>query len=197
MIYPAFPRTLATLALAAILGLEACKKEEPVFYDQLTAEQRAWTAPYQANTEWHFRSNRGVERTYRVQWFSDRKSEFPGKNREADGYIDVFEVLFHRTDTTAKPIVTFLLSGQRASQTVKPAHFSFENCFTDLPINELATQQPLPAGYELLPQFMTSTSTYQNVLHYHYSQYATGDLYYTKEQGVIRYVSKGLTWDRL
>ncbi|GGE93708.1 hypothetical protein [Hymenobacter cavernae] len=202
MIRPAFPRTFANLAFAAILGLGACKKEDPPFYNQLTAEQRTWTAPYQANTEWRFRSNRGVERTYRVQRFSDQKLDFPRKNGQAEGYIDIFEALFYRADTVAKPMATFLLTGQRTSLAVNPAHFHFEHCFTDLPINELATQQPLPAGYELLPLFTTSTGTYQNVLHYHFTQpvlnqSVTGDVFYTKEQGVVRYVSKGLTWDRL
>ena len=197
MLYTAFSRGFIASAFSATLALSACQNDKVAPYQQLTPEERAWAAPYQADTEWRFRGSRGTERIYRMQSFSDEKQALLDRDGKAEAYVDVLQASFYRADTVASPRAALLLTGRAATSTVSPARFSFENCFVDLPVDELAKQRPLPTGFTLLPQFTTSTRTYQNVLHYHQTQYFTADLYYSKELGVVRYVEKGITWDRL
>ena len=191
----AFNRAVAILAFASTLGLSACSKDEPVPYYQLTEVQRAWAAPYKADTQWRFRSTRGTERTYRVQHFSDEKLANKGRKGKTESYTDVFVANFYRADTVSSPRASFLTSGQMGSS-LSPVKFDIEGSFLTLPIEQLAAQQPLPAGYEFLSHFTTSTGAYLGVLHYT-SSARTSEVFYTKEQGVVRFVEKGIVWDRL
>ena len=175
--------------------LGACDKEVP--YYQLTAEQRAWAAPYKPDTEWRFRSSRGAERAYRVQLFSDKKEKMPGPNGKPESYTDIVSATFYRPDSITKPSGLFTLAAPSGPKAVPLARVSLAMGFMELPIQAIAAQQPLPAGYELLPQLTTSTHTYSNVLHYRYTQPVVGELFYSQGQGVVRFVEKAIVWDRL
>lgn len=185
MLYTAFSRGFIASTFSVTLALSACQKDKVAPYQQLTPEERAWAAPYQADTEWRFRSSRGTERIYRVQSFSDEKQALLDRDGKAEAYVDVLQASFYRTDTTHLG-ASLLLTGRAAASTLSPARFSFEKCFIDLPMDELAKQRPLPTGFVLLPQLNTSVRTYQDVLHYHQTQYFTVDMYYSKDLGVVR-----------
>jgi hypothetical protein len=210
MRYPSLGLLLATLVLLVSCD-EVCEKDKLPQYN-LSTGQREWAAAYAENTVLRFHNASGYERRYRVSKVSD-ESEGKGGGKSSfcpNYYVQTLTASIERTDSTGIPLTLqqFGATGQNLGPNESyNAGLSWGGAYFSLPIGEVESGQPLPAGdCRLLPQATFAGRTYNNVLEgtvnsfYAMSLPPTGVLriFITKADGVIRFETKaGTIWDRV
>lgn len=213
-------RPLLPTALAAVL-LPGCGmgvfpepdgQELPEY--RLSPADQAWAAPYRLGEEWRFRNAAGYERRYQVKGLAEQ--ELPGlaagsrrvsyRQQGLGARLERIDSGYVARPTAARYLASFSLQAAvpAAAQPLQ-AQLRWGPTELLLPAAAVDAHQPLPADVRLLPASTLGTRTYQNVLEYtslltSAARVPAGQLrqvYYTKENGVVRFVeADGTVWDR-
>lgn len=212
-------RPVVPAVLAAVLLLPGCgtglfpepdTQELPQY--RISQSEQAWATPYRLGEEWRFRNAAGYERRYQVKGLADQ--QLPGlalESQRVTYYRQGLSARLERIDSgyvaraaQAQFLVTFSIKaavpraaeGLTAELTWGPAHLR-------LPTD--AQPQDLPVDAHLLPTATLGQREYQNVWEYtslltSAARTAPGQplrLYYTKDNGVVRFIeADGTVWDR-
>ncbi|RAK65088.1 hypothetical protein DLM85_16215 [Hymenobacter edaphi] len=212
-------RPVLPTALAAGLLLPGCgsglfpepeSQELPVY--QVSQAEQVWATPYRLGEEWRFRNAAGYERRYQVKGLADQ--QLPGialGSQRVQYYRQGLSARLERVDSgyVARPdqdkyLATFSMKAAVPKTTeLLTVELTWGPSRLQLP----ATAQPaaLPADVRLLPTATLGTRQYQNVWEYtslltsaaRVPAGAVRQVYYTKENGVVRFVeANGTVWDR-
>ncbi|GAB2969008.1 hypothetical protein GCM10027048_44690 [Hymenobacter coalescens] len=218
-----FRRPTLPAALVASLLLPGCgtglfpEPEQPELPQyQLNAAEQAWAAPYRLGEEWRFRNANGYERRYQVKGLSDQQLPGLTPGTQRVGYFQQgLGARLERVDSAyvARPEqqryqATFTMTAGVAAKTAAvpmSAELAWGPARLLLPVAQVNAQQPLPVDVRLLPSITLGTRAYQNILEYtslqtsaaHLPAWQVQRVYYSKENGVVRFVEAGGTvWDR-
>ncbi|WP_400194026.1 hypothetical protein [Hymenobacter sp. B81] len=195
---------------------EMDNKELPHY--TLSNDEQAWVTPYRLGQEWRFRNAAGYERRYQVRGLTDRT--WPGRpnpqsviayyQQEVGARVERVDSAYYQRAEGYKYAATFVLTSAAAYEPqplALTARLEWGVSPLTLPVAAVNTSQPLPAGMRLLPEVNLGGRTYHNVIEYtslppqpdqDLRPWMATRLYYTKEQGVVRFEEAGgLVWDRV
>jgi hypothetical protein len=212
---PLLPALAATLLTGCGSGLFPEPEAQELPQYQLSAAEQAWAAPYRLGEEWRFRNAAGYERRYQVKGLADQQlpGMVPGTQR-VGYYQQGLGARLERVDSAyverpeqGRYQATFSLTAAVPTMPTKPlaAQLSWGAVQLSLPAAALEQQQALPVDVRLLPTITLGNQPYQNVLEYTSLQTSAARVpawqvqrvYYTKENGVVRFVeANGTVWDR-
>ncbi|KAA9338164.1 hypothetical protein F0P96_04770 [Hymenobacter busanensis] len=217
-------RASLLLALTSSLALSGCGNgffpdmdDEELPHYTLSAQEQAWVTPYRLGEEWRFRNAAGYERRYQVRGLTDRT--WPGHpagssmmqyyQQEVGARVERVDSAYDQRADQYKFAATMVVGAAikfEAQPLPLMARFEWGSTALALPVAEVNSMRPLPAGVRLLPAATFGSQTYQNVLEYTNLQpradqplapWVTTRLYYSREQGVVRFVeADGTVWDR-
>jgi hypothetical protein len=217
-----FARPVLPAALLAALVLPGCgtglfpepaEQELPQY--ALSAADQAWATPYRLGEEWRFRNAAGYERRYQVKGLADQQLPGLRAGTQRVGYYQQgLSARLARVDsgyvsraTVGNYQASFSLTAAVPGGAPQPltADLNWGLTHLSLPAAALDARQALPVDVRLLPTVTLGNRSYQNVLEYSSLQTSAARvpawqvqrLYYTKENGVVRFVEAGGTvWDR-
>ncbi|TLM90105.1 hypothetical protein [Hymenobacter jeollabukensis] len=212
-------RPVLPTALAAVLLLPGCgsglfpepeSSEIPEY--QISQAEQAWATPYRLGEEWRFRDAAGYERRYQVKGLADQQlSGMAAGSQRVAYYRQGLSARLERVDSgyvaldrRGQYLASFSLKAA-VPKAAEPLTAELTWGPAQLRLPAAAAAQELPADVRLLPTASLGSRVYQNIWEYtslltSASRPAAGQLrqlYYSKENGVVRFVeADGTVWDR-
>ncbi|RTQ46569.1 hypothetical protein EJV47_21715 [Hymenobacter gummosus] len=213
LLRPLLPAALTLTLLPSCLFPEPEVQQLPQY--ELSLADQAWAVPYRLGEEWRFHNAEGYERRYQVKGLAEQQlpGMVPGTQR-VGYYQQGLGARLERVDSAyvERPAqnhyqATFSLTAAVPTEPTKPlaAQLNWGPVQLSIPAGAINQQQALPVDVRLLPTITLGNRQYQNVLEYTSLQTSAARvpawqvqrLYYTKANGVVRFVEAGGTvWDR-
>ncbi|OON69620.1 hypothetical protein [Hymenobacter sp. CRA2] len=202
---------LSSCNTGLVPGLDQQEQELPQY--QLSAPEQEWATPYRLGQEWRFRNEQGYERRYQVKGLSDQ--QLPGLvtgTKRVGYYQQGLGARLERVDSsyvmradnvqyTARFSMTAAIPKAAQHEPAASAQLDWGGVHLALPAADDFAH--LPTGVRLLPTARFGGRTYSNVLEYARmepqapGQWQLRRVYYTKENGVVRFEEvSGAVWTR-